>query len=118
LSARATVRDVMVATCCVFRVTFADLKSHRRCPCCARVRHMAIGLARELTDASYPVIAREFGYKDHTGAIAAVSADAAREDAAWHSDRKLVIAAIPAAVAARGARMKVNYENNPLHPGL
>lgn len=35
----------------------------------ARPRQMAMTLAREMTDASFPAIARHFGLTDHTSAI-------------------------------------------------
>jgi chromosomal replication initiator protein len=46
-----------------------ELKSRRRSKTLVHPRQIAMYLCRELTDASYPEIGRQFGGKDHTTII-------------------------------------------------
>ena len=49
-----------------FNIRTADLGSKRRSRSVARPRQIAMALARELTNRSYPEIGAEFGNRDHT----------------------------------------------------
>jgi chromosomal replication initiator protein len=52
-----------------FHVKISDLKSRRRSKTLVHPRQIAMYLCRELTDASFPEIGRQFGGKDHTTII-------------------------------------------------
>ena len=52
-----------------YHIKVADLKSKRRTKTLVHPRQMAMYLCRELTDASFPEIGRDFGGKDHTTII-------------------------------------------------
>ena len=58
--------DIQEAVCAQFHVKIAELKSRRRSKTLVHPRQIAMYLCRELTDASYPEIGRQFGGKDHT----------------------------------------------------
>lgn len=49
-----------------YNITIEDLKGRRRVKAIVTPRQIAMYLARELTDASFPKIGSEFGGKDHT----------------------------------------------------
>jgi len=49
-----------------FRLRVSDLTSKRRSRAIARPRQMAMALARELTNRSFPEIGTSFGDRDHT----------------------------------------------------
>lgn len=49
-----------------YHITVEDLKGRRRVKAIVTPRQIAMYLARELTDASFPKIGSEFGGKDHT----------------------------------------------------
>jgi chromosomal replication initiator protein len=49
-----------------FKIKVADMYSKKRTRILARPRQMAMYLARELTDLSYPEIGQSFGGRDHT----------------------------------------------------
>jgi chromosomal replication initiator protein len=57
---------VQEATCTHFALSCDTLISRSRVARVAWARHVAMYLARELTDHSLPHIAREFGGRDHT----------------------------------------------------
>jgi chromosomal replication initiator protein len=61
--------DIQEAVCTQFHVKLAELKSRRRSKTLVHPRQIAMYLCRELTDASYPEIGRQFGGKDHTTII-------------------------------------------------
>ena len=61
--------DIQEAVCAQFHVKMAELKSRRRSKTLVHPRQIAMYLCRELTDASYPEIGRQFGGKDHTTII-------------------------------------------------
>ncbi len=61
--------DIQEADCTQFHVKMTELKSRRRSKTLVHPRQIAMYLCRELTDASYPEIGRQFGGKDHTTII-------------------------------------------------
>jgi chromosomal replication initiator protein len=79
--------DIQEAVCSQFRVKMTELKSRRRSKTLVHPRQVAMYLCRELTDASYPEIGRQFGGKDHTTIIHACRqvAKAKESDAALHA---------------------------------
>jgi chromosomal replication initiation ATPase DnaA len=52
-----------------YGVSCVDLRSARRDARITRVRHVAMYLARELTEHSFPEISGRFGGRDHTSAM-------------------------------------------------
>ena len=64
-----TLEDVQDVVARRFQVKVAELKSKRRTKTVVHPRQIAMYLSRELTDASFPEIGREFGGKDHTTII-------------------------------------------------
>ncbi len=68
-----------------FGVRVADLRSQKRHHCIARARHIAIYLARQLTDETTVSISRYFGQKSHASTAYA----AARIEGCAASDRSL-----------------------------
>lgn len=64
-----TLEDVQDVVARRFNVKVAELKSKRRTKTVVHPRQIAMYLCRELTDASFPEIGREFGGKDHTTII-------------------------------------------------
>jgi hypothetical protein len=56
-----------------YNITVIDIVSARRNKKCMMPRHVAIYLSRVLTPASYPIIGRHFGGRDHTTALNSVS---------------------------------------------
>lgn len=63
------IEDIQEAVCTQFHVKMTELKSRRRSKTLVHPRQIAMYLCRELTDASYPEIGRQFGGKDHTTII-------------------------------------------------
>jgi chromosomal replication initiator protein len=61
--------DIQEAVCTQFHVKISELKSRRRSKTLVHPRQIAMYLCRELTDASFPEIGRQFGGKDHTTII-------------------------------------------------
>jgi chromosomal replication initiator protein len=61
--------DIQEVVCAQFHVKVAEIKSRRRSKTLVHPRQIAMYLCRELTDASYPEIGRQFGGKDHTTII-------------------------------------------------
>ena len=61
--------DIQEAVATRFHVKIAELKSRRRSKTLVYPRQIAMYLCRELTDASFPEIGRQFGGKDHTTII-------------------------------------------------
>lgn len=64
-----TPEDVQGVVAKNFHVKVAELKSKRRTKAVVHPRQVAMYLCRELTNASFPEIGREFGGKDHTTII-------------------------------------------------
>ena len=64
-----TVEDIQEVVANRFHVKVSDLKSKRRTKTLVHPRQVAMYLCRELTDASFPEIGRDFGGKDHTTII-------------------------------------------------
>jgi chromosomal replication initiator protein len=60
------------ATCRRFDVTKVELEGPRKLQRIVYARHLAMSLCREMTDKSYPTIARSFGKRDHTSIMYAV----------------------------------------------
>lgn len=79
--------DIQEAVCTQFHVKMTELKSRRRSKTLVHPRQIAMYLCRELTDASYPEIGRQFGGKDHTTIIHACRqvAKARETDTAMHT---------------------------------
>ena len=79
--------DIQEAVCTQFHVKMTELKSRRRSKTLVHPRQIAMYLCRELTDASYPEIGRQFGGKDHTTIIHACRqvAKARETDTALHT---------------------------------
>jgi hypothetical protein len=111
------IRDVQVATCCVFRLTMDDLRGPKRKRKFSWPRQIAMALCREVTNASTTEIGHHFGNRDHSTVINSVRVDRRRsvEKASWAVQRGLVLAAIPAATEARlaqAARVRESFSVN------
>lgn len=63
---RSEVERIQEVCCRHFSVSRNELLSPRRDVRIVRARHVAMYLAKQLTDYSYPQIARRFGDRDHT----------------------------------------------------
>ncbi len=61
--------DIEEAVATRFHVKISEMKSRRRSKTLVHPRQIAMYLCRELTDASFPEIGRQFGGKDHTTII-------------------------------------------------
>jgi chromosomal replication initiator protein len=75
---RRTVVDVQQACCETFGVTLDELVSPVRTARVTWPRHVAMYLARELTEASLPAIGREFGGRNHATVLHAWRRTSAR----------------------------------------
>ena len=64
-----TIEDIQEVVANRFHVKISDLKSKRRTKTLVHPRQIAMYLSRDLTDASFPEIGRDFGGKDHTTII-------------------------------------------------
>ena len=64
-----TTEDIQEAVASRFHIKVSDLKSKRRTKTLVYPRQIAMFLCRDLTDASFPEIGRDFGGKDHTTII-------------------------------------------------
>jgi chromosomal replication initiation ATPase DnaA len=62
-------RAAVLASCLKFNVTRKQLLGRRRFPQLATARHVAIYVMRQLSGASYPILARAFGHKNHRSAM-------------------------------------------------
>ena len=63
---KVTIEAVQMAVCRFFDVTLHEMTGSSRTRHCAHPRQIAAYLCRELTDASFPEIARRFGGRDHS----------------------------------------------------
>lgn len=64
-----TIEDIQEVVANRFHIKISDLKSKRRTKTLVYPRQIAMFLCRDLTDASFPEIGRDFGGKDHTTII-------------------------------------------------
>jgi chromosomal replication initiator protein len=64
-----TTEDIQEVVANRFHVKISDLKSKRRTKTLVYPRQIAMFLSRDMTDASFPEIGRDFGGKDHTTII-------------------------------------------------
>jgi chromosomal replication initiator protein len=76
-AATPSIETIQHAICKYFSLTRDELLSRSRAQRLAWPRHVAIYLARELTDHSLPVIGREFGGRDHSTVLNACKRAAA-----------------------------------------
>ena len=85
--ATPTIATIQDAVCAHFAVSRDELLSRSRAQRLAWPRHVAIYLARELTDHSLPLIGREFGDRDHSTVLNACrrAAERLERDSAAHS---------------------------------
>jgi len=76
-----------------FKIKVADMYSKKRTRILARPRQMAMYLARELTDLSYPEIGQSFGGRDHTTVLHACAKieELKAADATLRKDYSLLI---------------------------
>ncbi len=89
---RRSISEIQEATCRHFGLSGDELLSTARTPRIAWPRQVAMYLSRELTGASLPAIAREFGGRDHTTVLHAcrrTSARLAADDASREAVEKL-----------------------------
>ena len=63
---RVTIEGIQKTVAEYFRLRVSDLTSKRRSRAIARPRQLAMALARELTNRSFPEIGASFGDRDHT----------------------------------------------------
>lgn len=63
---KTSVEHILKTVAHFFNLTPADLKSSRRKKTIAQPRHIAMFLARKLTEMSYPELGKRFGGRDHT----------------------------------------------------
>ena len=73
-----TVEQIQSAVCEMFQISLSDLRGDRRSQSLVYPRHIAMYLARELTDQSLPKIGNRFGGRDHSTVVHAVSNITAR----------------------------------------
>lgn len=69
---RPHIRHVIAEVAATFGFTPDQLRGRHRCAQLALARHTAMYVARQCTGASYPLLGREFGYRDHTTIMYAV----------------------------------------------
>ena len=72
------IKDIRREVAAAFDITEQELVSRSREHRFSHPRQIGMALAREMTDKSYPFIAREFGRHDHTTVLFAVRAVRAR----------------------------------------
>ncbi len=66
---QVSIENIQKTVADYYKIKVADLFSKKRTRNIARPRQMAMFLARELTDLSYPAIGQSFGGRDHTTVI-------------------------------------------------
>jgi Bacterial dnaA protein helix-turn-helix len=107
-------QDVVVACACLFRLTAGELRGAGRTFRVSYPRMLAVSVARELVrdkardrPASLLALGRDFK-KHHTSILHSCRrmADITARDAVWANARKMLIAAVPAATAARLERWR------------
>lgn len=67
--AKITLEQVLTITAGAHELAVADLTGKNRSALVSRARHIAMYLARDLTEASYPQIGQAFGMRSHTTAM-------------------------------------------------
>ncbi len=67
--AKITIDQVLTATAAAHNLTVMDLTGKNRSGHISRARHVAMYLARDLTEASFPQIGRAFGMRSHSTAM-------------------------------------------------
>lgn len=67
-----TIENIIKTVADYYKIKVSDILSKRRTRSVARPRQMAMALAKELTNNSYPEIGNSFGGRDHTTVIHAV----------------------------------------------
>jgi hypothetical protein len=67
-----TIKDIQVVTAEFFGIAESEMRSQRRDMPIARIRQVAMYLAKTMTAKSMPEIGRRFGGRDHTTALHAV----------------------------------------------
>lgn len=65
------IEDIIKCVCSTFDVKISDIKSNKRDREISTARQIAMYIAREITDLSYPVIGKHFGGKNHTTVLSA-----------------------------------------------
>ncbi len=66
ISGTITVETIQKVVSNHFNISISDIKSKKREPKIANPRHIAVYIARNLTEYSYPELSNEFGGRDHT----------------------------------------------------
>ena len=61
-----TIDTILKVVCNYYNITIADIKGTSRTPKFANPRHIAVYLARQMTDRTFTEIAGELGGRDHT----------------------------------------------------
>lgn len=80
------VEDIQLVVAKYYGTTRVEIRSNRRDAATVYARHVAMYLAKRLTQRSYPDIGRRFGGKDHTTVMSAIK----RIEAQRLTDAKLV----------------------------
>lgn len=80
-----TIKDIQMVTAEFYGIPESDMRSQRRDMPVARIRQVAMYLAKAMTEKSMPEIGRRFGGKDHTTILHAVR----RIKALMETDREL-----------------------------
>ena len=102
---RVSIRQIQHATCAVFKIGRQDMLSKSRMKHLVEPRHIAIFLAREVSERSWMILGREFN-REHTSPIYAYRRIKDRVDA---GDNRTLdsLAAIKAALGEDAERRKV-----------
>jgi chromosomal replication initiator protein len=66
---KATIAEIQRVVCARKGLTLQELTTRSHTRRRSWPRQVAVALCREMTNASYPMIARAFGYSDHCAAI-------------------------------------------------
>jgi chromosomal replication initiator protein len=66
---KITIEKIQMAVCSYFNISLAEMTGANRSQKFARPRQIAAYLSRELTECSFPDIARKFGGRDHSSII-------------------------------------------------
>jgi chromosomal replication initiator protein len=91
---RRSLREIQEQVCAAFEVSLDDLLSSSRVAAVAWPRHVAMYLARELTDASLPAIGSAFGGRNHTTVLHAhrrTSERIASDPEAYEAVRRITV---------------------------
>ncbi|MEW5788799.1 MAG: chromosomal replication initiator protein DnaA [Pseudomonadota bacterium] len=90
---QVSIENIQKTVADYYKIKVADMYSKKRTRALARPRQMAMCLARELTDLSYPEIGQSFGGRDHTTVLYAVEKidELKSADATLRKDYSLLI---------------------------